>query len=108
MGRMPSDLEWERRPSPRHLTWMEAAASAEVAGWRLPLLGELIALLGELGSDCRGLRPGATFWSANGSPFAPLDQMRAVRWEDGGRLTVLLLPKTALAQRWGVRRRRAP
>ena len=102
-------LEWEGRPSARQVTWSEAAVSAEAAGWRLPSLGELIGLLGELRDDTReSPRSGATFWSSNGSPFAPASQVRAVRWEEGGRLTVLLLPKTERAQRWGVRRRREP
>jgi len=101
-------LEWEGRPSERSVTWTEALESAAATGWRLPSLAELIVLLGELGEEVPGRpRAGATFWSASGSPFAPPSKVRAVRWQDGGRLTVLLLPKNDRAHRWGVRSARA-
>jgi hypothetical protein len=105
---MSSDLEWERAPEREVTSRMKPPRRPRPPAWRPPTLAELIGLFGELGADARDRPPsGATFWSASGS-LAPANKVRAIRWEEGGRLIVLLIPKTDRAQRWGVRRRRAP
>jgi hypothetical protein len=97
-------LEWELRPSDGAVTWAEAEAGAVAAGWRLPSIAELVGFLGGLPAEAAWTPAvGALFWSASGSPFAPVSRIRAVCFEQGARFVVVLLDKGERAQRWGVR-----
>ena len=97
-------LEWERGPSDARVTWSKAEEAASVAGWRLPSIAELVGLLDGLPAEA-GWTPdvGAIFWSASGSPFAPVSRVRAVCFEHAARFVVVLIDKGERAQRWGVR-----
>jgi hypothetical protein len=97
-------LEWELGPSAASVTWAEAEAEAVAAGWRLPSIAELVAFLGGLPAEAGGTPAvGTIFWSASGSPFAPVSRVRAVCFEHAARFVVVLLDKSERAQRWGVR-----
>jgi hypothetical protein len=101
-------LEWELGPSDLRVTWTEAEAAASAAGWRLPSIAELVGFFGGLPAEA-GWTPdvGTIFWSASGSPFAPVSRVRAVCFEHAARLWLSSCSTGASTPSWGSGRRAA-
>lgn len=100
-------LEWDLDPPGSPADWMTAMAASDPAGWRLPSLEEVTSLLTALPGDwCPGDGAVASvmLWTASESPFASVDDARAVAWSGVGQFAVVVRGKASQAVCWRVRR----